>query len=325
MSAATTAVRGGPSSALPIGLLIERLLEKVAKLARHIRCTASEASMSDPIQRTSSIPWPPTIRGPAFSPPPEFVRREQRRRRELRHEKRESSRFRSAAAALPFLVAWLCASRAQADAAQPQGVELGARSGFGLPLGSASGAPGDNFSHIVTNIVPIWLDAGARVTPHVFVGAYFMYGIGSLPDSLASSCSTPGVSCTIHDIRLGADVQYHVAQGAWDPWVGAGIGFEWFGFDATAGGQSASVDASGWEFLNLQVGIDYRAADTFGIGPFVALTLAKFDHASATVPGSSSQSAAISNQALHEWFMIGLRTAFDLVAKPPKAAPPPDE
>jgi hypothetical protein len=56
------------------------------------------------------------------------------------------------------------------------GVELGARTGFGLPLGEAS--KDNKMSDGFTGHVPIQLDVGYRFTRNIYAGGYFMYGLG---------------------------------------------------------------------------------------------------------------------------------------------------
>jgi hypothetical protein len=222
------------------------------------------------------------------------------------------------------LLTSLSPDRADAASRRLRGFELGARSGFGLPLGSASGVSDGDFNKLIANMVPIWLDAGFRATPNLFVGAYFMYGVGSPPSGAAMTCGTSGLSCSFHDTRIGVEFQYHAASETVDPWLGLGSGFEWYGFDESQGNQSAGLGASGWEFVNIQVGVDYKPAVEFGIGPFLMLTLAEFDHASLTSTNGGSQDQSISNQALHQWFVMGLRGIFDIRIPPPEPPKPVD-
>jgi hypothetical protein len=172
-------------------------------------------------------------------------------------------------------------------------------------------------------MIPLWFELGYRFTPHVYVGPYFMYGFGSVSTQLHDiSCQSSIVSCDIHDTRFGADVHYHVnPSGPLDPWMGAGFGYEWVGFSASNGRASAGIGLSGWEFLNAQVGFDYRETMGFGIGPFAAITLAEFENASAD--GAMSMTASITNKALHEWLILGLRAIFDIAPRPSPPAPRP--
>jgi hypothetical protein len=201
-----------------------------------------------------------------------------------------------------------------ATTAPVRGLEFGARLGYGLPLGSIDGGTGSDFNKLFSNAIPVWLDAGYRFTPNWYAGLYFMYGVGSIASdaSNGSGCNNPGVGCSIHDTRFGANVHYHVMpEASLDPWLGAGGGYEWVGFSKSSGNTSGGGGLSGWEFLNLQAGIDFRATPAFVFGPFVTLTLTQFDTASSD-SGQSSGSASINNKALHEWLTIGARGAYDL-------------
>jgi hypothetical protein len=193
------------------------------------------------------------------------------------------------------------------------GLEFGARFGFGLPLGSASAASGDDLNKLFSNMIPIWLDAGYRFTPKTYAGLYLMYGFGSVAGILnGMGCSTPGVSCSIQDTRFGADVHYHIMPDRpFDPWLGFGFGFEWVGFNVSSGNRNAGTGLSGWEFLNLQTGLDFKPHPNLGIGPFVTGTFAQYANLSADVNGQS-QSASIANQALHGWLILGVRVAGDV-------------
>lgn len=93
-----------------------------------------------------------------------------------------------------------------AFAASDSGLDLGARLGYGIPLGKAIGGPGPGnaLSDGITGQVPIWIDAGYRFTPNVMAGAYFQYGFAFVKD-----CPS-GASCSAHDIRLGIQAQYRI-------------------------------------------------------------------------------------------------------------------
>lgn len=58
------------------------------------------------------------------------------------------------------------------------------------------------------------------------VGAYFQYAFVSINTDWNPDC-TSGVNCSAHDIRVGANIHYHVHPAAtFDPWIGAGMGYE---------------------------------------------------------------------------------------------------
>ncbi len=198
------------------------------------------------------------------------------------------------------------------------GFSLGARLGYGIPLGSLQ--QNDNLSDETSGMLPIWIDAGYLFTPNIFVGLYFQYGFAFISNNAfgGMACSMSGVSCSGHDIRLGGEFHYHILpQGPFDPWVGAGIGYEWASESASVMNVSASQSVDGFEFFNLQAGGDYKVSPTFGVGPFLAFTFAQFSNYNQDTSqiGGAMTSGSITNKTLHEWLMIGARAVFDIPLK----------
>jgi hypothetical protein len=216
------------------------------------------------------------------------------------------------------------------------GLALGVRIGVGLPLGSLSGAANDGLSNIISAEVPIWFDAGYRFTPNWYLGAYFMYGFGFLGSAatdpngdfaaaLGSPCGQQSVGCSIHDMRAGIDAAYHLLPGGRvDPWLGLGIGHEWldgnisFVDPVTNLNQSFGVGYRGWEFVNVQVGLDIKKIlPNLGIGPYAALTVSEYTTAEEPARNQpmgliTSSSVSVQNTSLHEWLMFGVRGEYDI-------------
>jgi len=70
--------------------------------------------------------------------------------------------------------------------------------------------------------------------------------------------------------------------------------------------QSGTLDVSGWEFANLQLGIDFALGSVVKIGPWVSFSIGQYG----TVGGSSGGtglSGDITNKTIHEWIMGGVR------------------
>ncbi len=180
--------------------------------------------------------------------------------------------------------------------ADDSGVTLALRSGFNVPMGNISGDPGASLSDLTSGTVPIWIDAGYRFNKSILAGAYFQYGFSSLKNCTGS--------CSASNIRLGIEGIYNFMPDAvFAPWAGLGIGYEVMNVSV------GSVDTSikGFEFLNLQVGGDYRVSPMFSVGPFVALSLAKYSTIS-----QGSISGDILNTSAHEWLQLGLKGTFNL-------------
>lgn len=212
--------------------------------------------------------------------------------------------------------------------ARAEGFELGARLGYGIPMGKITGGTGDNdLSSGISGMVPLQLDLGYRVIPSLMVGGYFMYGFGITGDTIQKICDAgeaagADVSCSSHDLRLGLQAHYHILPDETvDPWVGAGIGYEWLGFgiDQSVGGasQTVSVLGHGWEFINLQTGADFSLAPGIALGPFLSLSVAQYSKTTTSCDGTGctaddSMSEDIDKTAMHEWLMLGVRGDFVL-------------
>jgi outer membrane protein W len=196
-------------------------------------------------------------------------------------------------------------------------IELGARLGFGLPFGSegrtATDTTNDKLSDSVSGIIPLWIDAGYRFNPNLYVGLFFQYAFALVNTDTNPECDQSGVSCSISDIRLGANLHYHFAPGqSFDPWLGLGAGYEWLMVSVSAGANSASGSAGGFEFANFQLGGDFSASPSFKVGPFLSFSLGQYRSLSASLNGGPSMDMDYTNKSLHEWLIIGARGAFDI-------------
>jgi hypothetical protein len=204
----------------------------------------------------------------------------------------------------------LTARTARADAT-PTGVELGLRTGYSLPFGDVAGGGNASLSDAINGVLPIWLDAGYRFNPNMYVGANFQYGIAFLNTS-KPPCNASGVSCSGSDLMFGIDFHYHLMPDQTiDPWGGVGVGYEILNASFSQGGQSAGVNYNGFQFFNLQVGADYKAMPNLGIGPFVMFSLGQYSNCGFS-GALSMGSCSIQNTALHEWLTFGIRGAYDI-------------
>jgi hypothetical protein len=199
-----------------------------------------------------------------------------------------------------------------------QGPQFGVRTGYGLPLGAAADEPNGEMSQLFSGLLPIWIDLGYRFSPSVYAGMFFQYGVAFIAkDSaeLSQGCSQSGVSCSGSNIRFGPNLHYHILPAAdFDPWIGIGMGFEFANLFVSRAGNSAAVSFEGMEFLDFQLGGDFKVTPAFGLGPFVSVSLGQYSTGSATMSGTvrGSVSGEISNKALHEWLTFGLRGVYNL-------------
>jgi hypothetical protein len=203
------------------------------------------------------------------------------------------------------------------------GLSFSFRLGYGIPAGSIDGVNGASLSNAAAGQIPFWFDAGYLINPYFYVGAYLSYGVGTgvtLTDSSTglNLCSETGVGCSSSDLRVGVDVQFRfLGKNKLQPWVGLGL----LGYESTSGsasgsnGNSEGATFTGIEWVNPQLGFDYKFLPTLSAGPFVGVSISEFlgGSESATVNGNSgSQSVTITPKAIHEWIYIGARVNYDL-------------
>jgi hypothetical protein len=224
--------------------------------------------------------------------------------------------------------AWLCFGSGSARADTK--FEMGARLGYGVPFGKGA-SDGSKLNTAIVGQVPVWLDAGARIADHYFVGMYFDYGFGVSSSETKAACKLDqaavagqgvDVSCSSHDARVGVEFLYHLLPTQrFDPWLGVGFGYEWFGLSETAsvGTSSATVTfgTHGFELVNLQLGLDISISESVVVGPFMAFTLAQYRKSTLGCSGDCSgaivdSSADINNKTVHEWLLFGARFTYQL-------------
>jgi opacity protein-like surface antigen len=197
---------------------------------------------------------------------------------------------------------------------QPIGLSIGLRTGYGLPGGKIGGTESMDDSSLsdgVTGMVPLWLDLGYRITPHLAVGASVQYGFG-----IANTDMDRCPDCTIDIIGIGASVYAHAAPGArFDPWAGLGVGYEIFTVSTRFFEDRVKLRLEGFQFAVLQFGGDFTTSTPITLGPFVAVALGTYDSMTAitTFGGrTASESRDLQNTSWHEWFTLGVQGRFNL-------------
>jgi hypothetical protein len=186
---------------------------------------------------------------------------------------------------------------AVAGSAAAEGLELGARLGYGIPMGDA--AKDSKLSDGVKSMIPIWIDAGYRIDENLFAGVYFQYGLVQLKEDCPE-----GIDCSANNMRFGIQGQYHIMPAeSFDPWLGLGIGYEM----ASAKFGDLETSTSGFEFLNVQAGGDFAVAEGVGIGPFLSFSLGQYSKAKV-----GDTSGDIEEKAMHQWLVLGVRGTFQL-------------
>lgn len=205
-----------------------------------------------------------------------------------------------------FLSATLAAPLARAD--ENTGFQLALRTGYTLPFGNAAAnAP---LSDLFSGIIPFQVDAGWRFTPNVMVGAFFQFGLGLL----SSKACDAGASCSGNDLVAGVQAHYHFApQEKADPWAGLGVGYEWANFSQSGnnGSSNGELTFRGFQFVNIQAGVDFPISSGFRLAPFVQLAIGQYSTGTVS-SGGQTGSGDITNTALHELLTFGVRGSINL-------------
>jgi hypothetical protein len=138
------------------------------------------------------------------------------------------------------------------------------------------------------------LDLGFGLSRSVVVGAWAQWLSFGSPDE----CS----ACSATSFALGPFVRYHLVQGTrFDPWLAAGVGYRRLTVDLGP----ADTSYSGIEWLRLQVGGDWYATKTIGLGPVLELDLGSFYDRPDTAGGAAAN-----------WrFIAAARVTLDLPGK----------
>jgi len=204
--------------------------------------------------------------------------------------------------------------RADVSEAREHGVWVGARTGFGFSAGALS--HGEALSSNFVGMIPIWMDAGYRLSQPLFVGAYFQWAKVTVSDDVCPPRT--GLSCSAQDVRFGLQAHWHfrrssaTSEGAdrFDPRVGLGTGYEIASIDLeTPFGARSSEKNHGFEYVNVQVGGDW-ARGPWHVGAFFVGTVAEYLRQSQTVP-TGSRSFSIPEPAVHLWLVFGVRWQYD--------------
>jgi hypothetical protein len=180
--------------------------------------------------------------------------------------------------------------------------EAALRVAFSLPFGMT--ANGDvSLSDAASFTIPIGVDVGVRLGGILFLGGYFQYGFFGSPG--ATACSS--ASCSSNTVSVGVEFLFHpLGNAAVDPWFGFGSGWEWLNFNASGPGGTGSAQYSGWEFVNLQVGLDFAIGSLLKLGPYAAFSVGQYSSVRVTLNGGSA-SGDVTDKALHEWLSFGVR------------------
>ncbi len=219
--------------------------------------------------------------------------------------------------AATLLIAATTSARQPTPAGDRGAIQVGLRFGYGVPFGktgrTATDLVDNDLSSSISGQIPIGFDAGYLITPHVYVGLLFQYGFGLVGSAGDRFCNQSGVTCSASDTTLGIGAHFHLNPTAsFDPWIGLGVGYEWFDLSTSFAGQSGSLTESGLEYVNVQLGGDIGVAPNLAVGPFVSFSAGQYGSVSQDNVATGSTSRDIVDKSFHEWLLFGVRGAYNI-------------
>lgn len=195
-------------------------------------------------------------------------------------------------------------------------MSLGARIGFAPAAGDAFQDRYDDttyqMSDGIKSQIPLQLDVAFPVSPQVSLGGYLSYGFGQVGGDVKDECDYYNLDCSARSVRLGVQALFALGNPGtgFTPWVGAGLGYEWAGFEQKGGGESYELTANGPE-LNLQLGGDFRTSPQFSVGPYMMLSIGRYSNVEVNTSFMGSGKVSI-DETVHQWLGFGIRGKFDL-------------
>ncbi len=153
------------------------------------------------------------------------------------------------------------------------------RFGFGPAYVSGDAPPGvrmeDVFGPVQLNL---WVEGGARLTPHLALGLYLDFGLGEASTALRDTCRSAGGTCSAEDDRIGLLLRYTFAPYAKrTPWIAAGTAWESGVVSVHRDpGSDDILSYDGWEMLRLMAGVDWRKAPELGFSLYAGVSLGAY-------------------------------------------------
>jgi len=107
---------------------------------------------------------------------------------------------------------------------------------------------------------------------------------------------------------VGGQVHWHpLGNASTDPWIGLGSGYESIKLNLSGGGENASVTFSGWEFVNIQAGLDFALGSAVKIGPWISFSIGQYGSGSISGTGGGFTGGDVPNKSIHEFLLGGVR------------------
>ena len=162
--------------------------------------------------------------------------------------------------------------------------------------------------------IPLGVDARWRFTPALSAGVYFQWNPAFVASNFCNTGTAGGASsCSGSDLRLGIEVMYGFNPSGMNPWVSLGTGWQWTNVSATVMGSSGGVTFSGWEYFNVQAGVDFPLSKLFALGPYLGYFGGTYTTMSATGNATLDGPSTIPSdmRTFHGWFQIGAKGTFN--------------
>jgi hypothetical protein len=205
------------------------------------------------------------------------------------------------------LAAAIALGSQSAHADEQSGVSVGVRTGYGIPMGAArSGLSLGNFSG---GEIPFWFDLGYRINPHLYIGAFFQFGLTFPPTHL---CGT-GASCDGSLLRGGIDATWNfMPDQKVDPWLGIGTSYEAnrVYYEDLSQSETSTI-YHGFDYLDIQGGVDLRFVRQLPFGPYFDFSLGQYSY-ERYIDDNANHSDVPMTSKMHEWLQLGVRGRFDM-------------
>lgn len=198
-----------------------------------------------------------------------------------------------------------------------QKVRFGLRFGYAFPMGgigTLTGGQSLSLSSSYNGLIPIWFEAGYRISKRITVGLVFVYSFPSLV------CGTEGgldYECSGSNVRLGLQGQYELSPldlgpvKKTIPWFGLGVGYEWASAEFIGGGLVTNYSLSGLEFVNLQGGVNVPLFAALTAGPFLSFSLGQYSSRTRELSTPDGRNFDDSSP-LHMWLTLGIKGEYTL-------------
>ena len=191
------------------------------------------------------------------------------------------------------------------------GFQMALRTGYSLPFGKANGADGGEMSNLTGGQVPLMVELGGKVVPNLFLGAYVGFAAGPAAGDTADLCDSANYDCYTASLRAGLQGHFQLMpHGNTNPWIGYGIGYESLTLTQSSDDDDGSVTNGGPEYARIMAGLDFRLSRTFGLGPFLDVSIGKYTRYRYDAPGEDDEEGDIPKAAIHQWVTLGARFVF---------------